>query len=155
MTNLQSQINDVSVLVDRALSSVMWHCSEFLFVGTKSALFGQCLILYKSKDSTSTKTQGETHFHFPVSLVAYGSGIVSVWLPEPTRDRGSKQKTLNDDCYHTTYRCTAIFGVQAVLSYLVSTPNLWIGLCPMKRSSGVWRFDDVSVTHRSRRAMFR
>ena len=29
---------------------------------------------------------------------------VSVWLPEPVRDRGSKQKTLNDDCYHTTCR---------------------------------------------------
>ena len=32
---------------------------------------------------------------------------------------------------------------------------LWIGLCPMKRSSGVWIFGDVSVTYRSRNAMFR
>ena len=73
---------------------------------------------------------------------------VSVWLPEPARDRGSKQKTLNDDCYHTTCRSAAIFGVQTVLSYLVLTLNLWIGLCPMKRSSGVWNFDEVSVTYR-------
>ena len=73
---------------------------------------------------------------------------VSVWLPEPARDRGSKQKTLNDDCYHTTCRSAAIFGVQIVLSYLVLTLNLWIGLCPMKRISGVWSFDDVSVTYR-------
>ena len=72
---------------------------------------------------------------------------VSVWLPEPARDRGSKQKTLNDDCYHTTCRSAAI-GVQTVLSYLVLTPNLWICLCPMKRSSGVWSFDEVSVTYR-------
>ena len=80
---------------------------------------------------------------------------VSVWLPEPTRDRGSKQETLNDDFYHTTSRSAAIFGVQTVISYLVLTLNLWIGLCPMKRSSGVWSFGDVSVTYRSRNAMFR
>ena len=80
---------------------------------------------------------------------------VSVWLPEPARGRGSKQKTLNDDCYHTTCRSAAIFGVQTVLSYLALILDLWIGLCPMKRSSGVWNFDDVSVTYRSRRAMFR
>ena len=73
---------------------------------------------------------------------------VSVWLPQPARDRGSKQKTLNDDCYHTTCRSAAIFGVQTVLSYLVLTLNLWIGLCPMKRSSGVWSFDEVWVTYR-------
>ena len=73
---------------------------------------------------------------------------VSVWLPEPARDRGSKQKTLNDDCYHTTCRSAVIFGVQTVLSYLVLTLNLWIGLCPMKRSSGMWSFDEVSVTYR-------
>ena len=35
---------------------------------------------------------------------------VSVWLPEPARDRGTKQKTLNDDFYHTTCRSAAIFG---------------------------------------------
>ena len=73
---------------------------------------------------------------------------VSVWLPEPARDRRSKQKTLNDDCYHTTCRSAAIFGVQTVLSYLILTLNLWIGLCPIKRSSGVWSFDQVSVTYR-------
>ena len=73
---------------------------------------------------------------------------VSVWLPEPARDRGSKQKALSDDCYHTTCRSAAMFGVQTVLSYLVLTLNLWIGLCPMKRSSGVWSFDEVSVTIR-------
>ena len=72
---------------------------------------------------------------------------VSVWLPEPARDRWSKQKTLNDDFYHTTSRSAAIFGIQTVLSYLVSTLNLSIGLCPMKRSSGVWSFGDVSVTY--------
>ena len=80
---------------------------------------------------------------------------VSVWLPEPAWDRGSKQKTLNDDCYHTTCRSAAIFGVQTVLPYLVLTLDLWIGLCHMKRSSGVWSFGDVSVRYRSRRAMFR
>ena len=44
---------------------------------------------------------------------------VSVWLPEPARDRGSEQETLNDDFYHTTSRSAAIFGVQGGLSYLV------------------------------------
>ena len=44
---------------------------------------------------------------------------VSVWLPEPARDRGSKRETLNDDFYHTTSRGAAIFGVQGGLSYLV------------------------------------
>ena len=73
---------------------------------------------------------------------------VSVWLPEPARDRGSKQETLCDDFYHTTSRSAAIFGVQTVLSYLVLTLNLWIGLCSMKWSSGVWSFGDVSVTYR-------
>ena len=73
---------------------------------------------------------------------------VSVWLPEPARDRGSKQKTINDDCYHITCRSAAIFGVQTVLSYLVLTLSLWICLCPMKRSSGMCRFDEVSVTYR-------
>ena len=48
---------------------------------------------------------------------------VSVWLPEPARDRGSKQETLNDDFYHTTSPSAAIFGVQTVLSYLVLTLN--------------------------------
>ena len=57
---------------------------------------------------------------------------VSLWLPKPAWDRGSKQETLNDDFYHTTSRSAAIFGVQTVLSYLVLTLNLWIGLCPMK-----------------------
>ena len=73
---------------------------------------------------------------------------VSVWLPEPARDRGSKQETLNDDFYHTTSRSAAIFGVQGGRSYLVLALTLWIGLCPMKRSSGVWNFGDVSVTYR-------
>ena len=73
---------------------------------------------------------------------------VSVWLPEPARDRGSKQETLNDDFYHTTCRSAAIFGTQTVLWYLVLTLNLWIGLCPMKRSSSMWSFGDVSVTYR-------
>ena len=73
---------------------------------------------------------------------------VSLWLPEPARDRRSKQKTLNGDCYHTTRRSAAIFGVQTVLSYLVLALNLWIGLCPMKRSSDGWSFDEVSVTYR-------
>ena len=73
---------------------------------------------------------------------------VGVWLPEPAQDRGSKQETLNDDFYHTTSRSTAIFGVQGGLSYLVLALTLWIGLCPMKRSSGVWSFGDVSVTYR-------
>ena len=59
---------------------------------------------------------------------------VSVWLPEPARDHGSKQETLNDDFYHTTSRSAAIFGVQTVLSYLVLTLNLWIGLCPVKQN---------------------
>ena len=80
---------------------------------------------------------------------------VSVWLPEPARDRGSKQETLNDDFYHTTSRRAAIFGVQTVLSYLVLALNLWIGLCPMKWSSGVWSFGNVSVTYRSRNTMLR
>ena len=80
---------------------------------------------------------------------------ISVWLPEPARDRGSKQETLNDDFYHTTSRGAAIFSVQTVLSYLGLTLNLWIGLCPMKWSSGVWSFGDVSVTYRSRNTMFR
>ena len=73
---------------------------------------------------------------------------VSVWLPEPARDRGSKQETLNNDFYHTTSRSSAIFGVQGGRSYLVLALTLWIGLCPMKRSSGVWNFGDVSVTYR-------
>ena len=73
---------------------------------------------------------------------------VSVWLPEPARDRGSKQETLNNDFYHTTSRSAAIFGVQGGRSYLVLALTLWIGLCPMKRSSGVWNFGDVSVTYR-------
>ena len=73
---------------------------------------------------------------------------VSVWLPEPARDRGSKQETLNDDFYHTTSRSAAIFGIQTVLSYLVLALNLWIGLYSMKRSSGVWSFGDVSATYR-------
>ena len=90
-----------------------------------------------------------THTHWSPTVP------VSVWLPEPARDRGSKQKTLNDDCYHTTRRSAAIFGVKTVLPHLVLTLDLWIGLCPVKRSSGVWSFSDVSVTYRSRRAMFR
>ena len=73
---------------------------------------------------------------------------VSVWLPEPARDRRSKQETLNDDFYHTTSRSAAIFGAQTVLSHIVLTLNLWVGLCPMKRSSGVWSYGDVSVTYR-------
>ena len=79
---------------------------------------------------------------------------VSVWLPESARDRGSKQESLNDDFYHTTSRSAAIFGVQTVLSYLVLTLNLWIGLCSMKRSSGEWSFGDVSVTYHSRAQCF-
>ena len=81
--------------------------------------------------------------------------LVSVWLPEPARDRGWKQKTLNDDFYHTTSHSAAIFGVQAVLPYLVLPLNLWIGLYPTTRSSGVWNFGEVLVTYRSRNAMFR
>ena len=73
---------------------------------------------------------------------------VSVWLPEPVRDRGSKQKTLNDDFYHTTSRSAVIYGGQGGLSYLVLALTLWIALCPMERSSGVWSFGDVSVTYR-------
>ena len=73
---------------------------------------------------------------------------VSAWLSEPARDRGSKQETLNDDFYHTTYRSAAIFGVQGGLSYLVLVLTMLIGLCPMKRSGGVWSFRDVSVTYR-------
>ena len=38
-----------------------------------------------------------------------------------------------------------IFDVQTVLSYLVLALNLWIGLCPMKWSSGVWSVGDVST----------
>ena len=87
------------------------------------------------------------------TLVACGSG--SAWLPEPARDRGSKQETLNDDFYHTTCCSAAIFSLQTVLWNLVLTLNLWIGLCPMKRSSGMWSFGDVSVTYRSRNALFR
>ena len=85
------------------------------------------------------------------TLVAYGSGKRMV----TARDRGSKQETLNDDFYHTTSCSAAIFGIQTVLSYLVLALNLWIGLCSMKRSSGVWSFGDVSVTYGSRNTMFR
>ena len=34
--------------------------------------------------------------------------LVSTWLPETVRDRGSKQNTLNDDFYHTTCSSAAI-----------------------------------------------
>ena len=100
----------------------------------------QSSVIFRRPDSTGRSLRCGPHWSPTVP--------VSVWLPEPARDRGSKQKTLNDDCYHTTCRSAAIFGVQTVLSYLVLTLNLWIGLCPMKRSSGVWSFDEVSVTYR-------
>ena len=63
------------------------------------------------------------------------------------RDRGWKQKTLNNDFYHTTSRRAAIFGVQIVLSYLVLALTLWIGIWPTKRRRGVWNFGEVSVTY--------
>ena len=64
------------------------------------------------------------------------------------RGIADQNKKLNDDCYHTTCHSAAIFGVQTVLTYIVLTLNLWLGLRPMKRSSGVWSFDEVSVTYR-------
>ena len=80
------------------------------------------------------------------SLVAYGSGKRMV---TGTR-AGSRIKTkkVNDDFYHTTSRSAVIFGVQGGLLYLFLALTLWIGLCPMKRSDGVWSFGDVSVTYR-------
>ena len=53
-----------------------------------------------------TQIYDVTRFHLAVAHWAYPHWSptvpVSVWLPEPARDRGSKQETLNGDFYHTT-----------------------------------------------------
>ena len=82
-----------------------------------------------------------------IALVAYGSGkrmVTGTRAGSRIKTRNFKQRFLP----HHTSRSAAIFGVQGGRSYLVLALTLWIGLCPMKRSSGVWNFGDVSVTYR-------
>ena len=97
-----------------------------------AAIFTQCF------NYTAKKTVFP-HWSYTVS--------VSVWLPEPARDREWKKskKTLNDDFYHTTNRSAAIFGVQAVLSYLVLTLTLGISLSALSSEATAY---EISVKFR-------
>ena len=91
------------------------------------------------------------HFVICYMLVTYGSGKRMV-----TETRaGSRKNAINFKRRFLPYHSATILGVHIGLSYLVFTLTLWIGLCPMKRCSGVCYFDEVSVIYRPARAVFR